>query len=413
MPFLICTSSLSPCSPPGEEEEAVEETLEDIFELEGMLATELDINATPEEIEARQAMAALRGGAGGRGGWEGAVAGGAAGAAAAGAAGGVAARPPVDEMADKLDSMMELAFEHLNRRISAGQLRQVWDTLLASFERTILNTHRSKFTQFLLFYACLADARHCAASLVALLLARLRDPRQPPVTRSACAAYLASFLARAGFLPESLVVGTLKELASFCVNYCHENAGGLNPAGPAAGAANGAGGISKSSSNGNIAGAAPRAQSGCGLADSSAPFVSIGGEAAESQTQRHQVLYAAVQAVLYVLCYHMGPLVGSLQQQGQGQAETEAEALRAKQQQAAAVVGLVREQVWAVLHHPRLQPLTVCLPSVAAEFVHQAAALGVVDCRPLLTQVWREERFSTDGWDVEKGSRVRGCVRAR
>lgn len=92
-----------------------------------------------------------------RGGWEGGHAlsqpsGGAAAAGAAGVVGGGAAaeeggKPPVDETADKLDSLMELTFGHLQRRAEAGQGGAAWDTLLAAFERCVLLTHRSKFTQ--------------------------------------------------------------------------------------------------------------------------------------------------------------------------------------------------------------------------------------------------------------------------
>ena len=41
------------------------------------------------------------------------------------------------------------------RRCKAGQLGDAWGTLLGAFERSILHTHRSKFTQFLLWF--LAD----------------------------------------------------------------------------------------------------------------------------------------------------------------------------------------------------------------------------------------------------------------
>ncbi|KXZ57030.1 hypothetical protein GPECTOR_1g930 [Gonium pectorale] len=368
--------------PTGEEEEAEDPVNEDIFELEGMLASELDINANPDEVARRHAMMALRqGGAGdGRGGWEGAV-----GTLHAGGGDGGQAqasiRPPVDEMANKMDSMMELAFEHLNRRLAAGDLRQLWDTLLSAFERTILNTHRSKFTQFLLYFACVKNPSHCSASLVRLLLMRLRDTRQPPITRAACAAYLASFLARAAFLPESLVVRTLQDLANFCVSYCKSAA----PSSAAPGSSS------------------FRGQAAAGLSDTR-PFAGLTSEDNSSQTQRHQVLYAAVQAVLYVLCYHMQPLVGPANHMQRGAAgaagggsppapSTGASAAPApgdagsdRRARAETVLELVRGPVWEVLNHP-LQPLGVCLPSVAAEFVHQAASLGVVDCRPLLAQL--------------------------
>ncbi|KAG2498036.1 hypothetical protein HYH03_003797 [Edaphochlamys debaryana] len=392
-----------------EEEEADDAVAEDIFELEGMLASELDINAGPEELAQRQAVQAMRHASVSRGGWEGAAA--EQQRLAAQAAAQAAARPPVDEMANKMDSMMELAFEHISRRIAAGEGRALWDTLLSAFERTILNTHRSKFTQFLVFYTCMTNPATCSPSLVRLLLSRLRDTRQPPITRVACAAYLASFLARAAFLGEGLVVKTLQELAAFCVGYCASQGGGMGPSPPSRG----------QSTAGNR-----------GLEDA-APFAGLQPEGETSQTQRHQVLYATVQAVLYVLCYHMQPLVGhatgtatgtgtgmgtatgtpTAAQAAAGAAAAAVDAAAAasaagvgpgseRRQLAEAVVALVRGPVWQVLNH-RLQPLAVCLPSVAAEFVHQAASLGLIDARPLLAKL--ASAAAGDGGAVARSQR--------
>ncbi len=97
-----------------EQGEDVGVDVEDIFELEGM--HELDLNATPEQLERlRQERQAA-----GRGGWEG----GAKHAAAAAGAEGQPQQPAsvqaqVDETADKLDSLMELTFAHLERRCLA------------------------------------------------------------------------------------------------------------------------------------------------------------------------------------------------------------------------------------------------------------------------------------------------------
>ena len=63
-------------------------------------------------------------------------------------------RQPTTESAEKLDALMGLVFEHLGRRCEAGQLPAAWATTLHTFQRTILHTHRSKFTQYLLWYLC-------------------------------------------------------------------------------------------------------------------------------------------------------------------------------------------------------------------------------------------------------------------
>ncbi|GIL92468.1 hypothetical protein Vretimale_19352 [Volvox reticuliferus] len=259
---------------------------------------------------------------------------------------------------------------------AAGELRQMWETLLSSFERTILNTHRSKFTQFLLFYVCIQSPVYCSQSLVRLLLARLRDARHAPITRTACAAYLASFLARAAFAADTLVVKALQDMATFCVDYCKSQGGGLT--------------VTKSTENLSAPARPQRAFSTGGLV-----AVALASEAT-AQMQRHQVFYAAIQAILYVLCYHMKSLVGDLLQQQQqhvaADAGEQARSSKERRELAEAVVSLVRGPVLQLLNH-RLQPLNVCLPSVAAEFVHQAASFNVVDCRPLLAQVELSTRF--------------------
>ena len=56
--------------------------------------------------------------------------------------------------------------------------------------------------------------QQCSASFLELLLQRLANPNVAPITRSAAAAYLASFLARANFIPEPLLLNSLQVCAS-------------------------------------------------------------------------------------------------------------------------------------------------------------------------------------------------------
>jgi RNA polymerase I-specific transcription initiation factor RRN3 len=102
----------------------------------------------------------------------------------------------VDETADKLDSMMELLLSHLGRRFASGQGSAAWDTVLGHFERCVLHTHRSKFVQYVAFYSARRDPPAACRALLGGLLARLADRGASPITRSASAAYAASFLAR-------------------------------------------------------------------------------------------------------------------------------------------------------------------------------------------------------------------------
>lgn len=158
--------------------------------------TDLELNCLPEEEGGQGGLS----GAAMRGGWEGGAPHGGTAAAKGGAGAGAEAEAAgplvVNEVADKLDSMMELTFAHLERRLTAGQHAAAWATLLAAFERSVLHTHRSKFVQFVLFYGAKAAPETAPAALLDLLISRLTDRHQPPITRAACAAYAASFLAR-------------------------------------------------------------------------------------------------------------------------------------------------------------------------------------------------------------------------
>lgn len=60
----------------------------------------------------------------------------------------------------------------------------------------------------------------CANAFVSFLIKRIRDPSRPAITRTACAAYLASFLARAKFLAKPLLVQALLDMAAWCADYC-------------------------------------------------------------------------------------------------------------------------------------------------------------------------------------------------
>ncbi|KAG3019771.1 hypothetical protein JG687_00007302 [Phytophthora cactorum] len=116
----------------------------------------------------------------------------------------------VDEMADKLDQMMLVMFEHIeqsaatdnsngDKNVDVRQAALIFKYLLKVFEHSILNTHRSKYPQFLLFYVCRMDPQFQDV-FISQLLATSLDPQTPPTTRQSCGAYLASFLARAKYI---------------------------------------------------------------------------------------------------------------------------------------------------------------------------------------------------------------------
>lgn len=301
-------------------------------------------------------------------------------AAAAGGDSGKPGKPPVDVTADKLDSMMELTMQHLQRRVSAGQLGSVWQTMLRVFEARLIHAHRCKFTQFLLFFLSVQDPGRCCSSFSACLMSMLRDSSQPAITRCACAAYLASFLARCAVAPQPLVVDVLHKLTAASQEY----ADAALQAAHRHQQQQQAQGFHRVSSSGKLSGGLRSSSDAAlvllaGLSDlmGQGPLNGVTAGATTSGSsqagalaaiQRHQVFYAMVQALLYVLCYHMQPLLSAAGEDGS----------REQQQLGQAVAALVRQQVLPLLSHP-LAPLAVCHQAVTAEFVRQALMLGLAD----------------------------------
>jgi len=261
----------------------------------------------------------------------------------------------VDEMADKMDSLMELTLSHLRHRISRGEVQNVWKALLDAFEGIVLQTHRSKFTQFVVFYVASTSPVYCSKSLLHLLLQKLADKNQAQIVRSASAAYIGSFLARAAFIPEVTVIETFHKLADWCMRYAREEdrRGGLPPI-PSAG-------------------------------------ILVNNHEAIS---RHASFYAACQALLYALCYHMEPLWrangtydGDPTQGGMDDITMsfEADGRNLKEICARSVHRLFRDVMPKLLTHS-LDPLSSCAKSVVIEFGRQANTLGHRDVATIISE---------------------------
>jgi hypothetical protein len=86
--------------------------------------------------------------------------------------------------------------------------------LLRAFDAIIVRTHRSKFTQFLIYLACKLEASF-AHQFLNYLCHKLCYDNGPIYIRQTCAAYLGSFIGRAAFL--SIV--TVKEIITLLVTW--------------------------------------------------------------------------------------------------------------------------------------------------------------------------------------------------
>ncbi|KAI3877723.1 hypothetical protein MKW98_020204 [Papaver atlanticum] len=122
--------------------------------------------------------------------------------------------------AEKLDSLMVVTCRHIRSCAENGRLSKVFNTLFHCFHSSVLNTQRSKFAQFFIFYACSLDPEECGVSFAFMLADIFNCNTEISLTRMSSVAYLASYLARANFLEGHMIAWTLRRLADWCVDYC-------------------------------------------------------------------------------------------------------------------------------------------------------------------------------------------------
>lgn len=132
-------------------------------------------------------------------------------------------------IAETLDSLIVLTFEHLESCERDGRLNEVFGILLLSFQRTILTAYKSKFAQFVIFYACALDRDGCGAKFADTLADMFISCNDPPLIRMSAVSYLASYLSRGKLLSASLVTTILKRLVDWCSEYGRTKDVDLNP----------------------------------------------------------------------------------------------------------------------------------------------------------------------------------------
>ncbi|XP_031373298.1 RNA polymerase I-specific transcription initiation factor rrn3 isoform X2 [Punica granatum] len=157
-------------------------------------------------------------------------------------------------VAKKLDDLLALTFEHLESCKTQGRLNEVFEILLQSFRTTVLTAYKSKFTQFVMFYACALDPENCGVKFARTLADIFTCTDYPPMTRMSAVAYLASYMARGKFISTNFTVAMLRRLVDWCSEYCKIQNGDINP-------------------------------------------------------ELHRVFYSGCQAIMYVLCFRMRSLV--------------------------------------------------------------------------------------------------------
>jgi hypothetical protein len=128
-----------------------------------------------------------------------------------------AERQENQETAGKLDCLMDLLLSFLTTR-SPNEWDEYFATLVKAFDVIILPTHKSKFTQYLLFYFCRAKLEF-ADMFLQYLFEQLENEERAIQHRQSAAAYIGSYVARANYLSPHHVRNVLERLVSWLHAY--------------------------------------------------------------------------------------------------------------------------------------------------------------------------------------------------
>eukprot|EP01083_Nonionella_stella_P139051 423354_1 len=232
------------------------------------------------------------------------------------------------EMASKLDMMMELMFQYLKMIHDSNDffmLQQVFMSMLNAFEKSIVTTHQSKHTQFILFYICSFRTEY-TETFLRMLLDRVVDDSKSQLFRQACASYIAGFVARGAFVRHISAVHCFDILNRYAHVYLERYE--------------------------------PQHK------DSS------------TSPDHHQLFYAVCQAVFYIFVYRQGNFADRLSSSlllDQSQNDHSSSS-----QPVADTFG------FGSLIHSRLNPLLHCAPQVADAFADLTFRMRVLDCNAVL-----------------------------
>ncbi|THH19901.1 hypothetical protein EW146_g1348 [Bondarzewia mesenterica] len=269
----------------------------------------------------------------------------------------------IQDMVNKLDSILKLVFDHFNRNnvkattpslpnpsdilsnrnspiptpdpdptLAEGSKtlrRTQFHTLLSIFDRTILRTFKSRYTQFLLFWYASLDAEFSDMFQGELVSKALIDTDQSVVTRAAAASYIASFVSRAEFVDQDCTRSVVQLLCRFL-----------------------------------------RSQLDMYEAVASAGIIHIDGMAPQN------VFYAVAQAVFLIFCFRWRDL---LQEQGEDVDEFSSVPDHGPGKKWMDELAIVQRMVTSLLN-----PLKYCSENVVLQFARVARATGFVYVYPLI-----------------------------
>ncbi|EWM25090.1 rna polymerase i-specific transcription initiation factor rrn3 [Nannochloropsis gaditana] len=291
----------------------------------------------------------------------------------------------VDEMADTLDSVMLLLFQHLDKAISCdGQAAsRLFEGLGPVLDGSILATHRCKYVQFAFFYLAARDlSGRVPVLLVDRLLARaVEEDDAPMVTRLAALAYLSSFLVRSRALPVEEIVRALTALLETAEAFLARRAADLMVYMDHAW-------LKEEDPGSWEAGVVKKEERWLG--EEEAPYGGKGPteEDADGQADDRPVFfYSLCQAIFYVVAFHHSSSEGE-----------DVLGVRAAETGAVRLGGQLKSRLGRLACSP-LRPLDHCLESVKREFLRLARLHGLVPWGALggLGGGEEEEELVTEG----------------
>ncbi|XP_041134119.1 protein N-terminal asparagine amidohydrolase-like isoform X2 [Polyodon spathula] len=109
-------------------------------------------------------------------------------------------------VADRLDILMMVLLAYIkdicyvNGMLELTRTKELYQDLVAVFDKLILPTHASCHVQYVIFYLC-SFRLGLAEAFLEHLWKKIQSPSNPAVIRQSAAGYIGSFLARAKFLP--------------------------------------------------------------------------------------------------------------------------------------------------------------------------------------------------------------------
>ncbi|MCJ1272592.1 hypothetical protein MMC21_000378 [Puttea exsequens] len=113
----------------------------------------------------------------------------------------------IEKNVEKMDVLLDILFSTYHRTFAKGSESEcsgTIDILLSQFITTILPTHRSRHTQFIIFHFA-QQASAYIDNFVGSCLQIALDRNQTAIVRQASSAYLASFVARGAHVPSNIV----------------------------------------------------------------------------------------------------------------------------------------------------------------------------------------------------------------